>query len=195
MQREPNRFAVVILAGGEATRFPGKLESEIDGVPLLVRVYHNLRGIGPTYVSGTISEDLRRQLDCPVIPDRQEHRGPLGGLVSSFEVIAAERIFVVAGDAPLVDAAVFRKLADNWESDLEAVIAESQQQIEPLCALYDRGAFLTAAGLEFATGCGSVAKVAKRLRHKRILFENDGTLASINTPADRNAFLEGSPCA
>src|SRR5579859_5597016 len=106
MRPEPNSSPVVILAGGEATRFPGKLDSDAGGIPLLVRVYQNVRDLGAVYISGdAISDSLRRRIDCPIIADRIRHRGPLGGLVSTFESVAADRIFVVAGDAPFVDAA------------------------------------------------------------------------------------------
>lgn len=195
MQPEPNKLAIVILAGGRATRFPKKLESDAGGIPLLVRVYHNVRDVGPVYLSGgEIPDSLRRRIDCPIVADRVPHRGPLGGLVSTFESVAADRIFVVAGDAPFVDATVLRTLADRWESGLQGVIAESSHGLEPLCALYDRQAFLTAAALELDQGLASVAAAAKGLRHERVLFP-DPVLASINTPADRDALFGTPQCA
>ena len=43
--------AVVILAGGEATRLPGKLALDVGDVPLLVRVYRNVSPERETWLS------------------------------------------------------------------------------------------------------------------------------------------------
>ena len=78
-------LAIVILAGGRATRFPGKLEAPLDGEPLLARVYHHVRDIAPTMIAGrdTFSGTLDALLDCPIVVDRWPDRGPLGGLLSA----------------------------------------------------------------------------------------------------------------
>jgi len=137
-------LAIVILAGGKATRFPGKLEAPIDGEPLLARVYHNMRGSAPVVVAGagTFGPELDAILDCPIVVDRWPHRGPLGGLLSACGEIAARRIFAVAGDAPHVDATVVRTLLQHWTDGDEAVVPVHGGMREPLAALYDRAALL-----------------------------------------------------
>jgi molybdopterin-guanine dinucleotide biosynthesis protein A len=183
--------AVVILAGGESTRFPGKLESDAGGMPLLLRVYRNVRSIGPTYVSANaaFSENLARELDCTIVRDSRPGRGPLGGLVSTFESVSQERCFVVAGDAPFVDASVYQRLLEAWTEDLAAVVAERGGRLEPLCALYDRGAFLGEARRELAEASGAVRAVVESLRHRRVRFSDERVLGGINTAADRDALL------
>lgn len=185
------KFGVVILAGGEATRFPGKLESDAGGVPLLLRVYRNVRSIGPVYVSANapFSETVAHELDCAVIPDREPRRGPLGGIVSVFESISEPLCFTVAGDAPLVDRAVFDRLSGAWAPHLEAVVAERDGRIEPLCAIYAREAFLHEAKRELAGGSGAVRAVVERLVHRRVSFPDGRALAGINTIAERDALL------
>jgi len=138
---------VVILAGGEATRFPGKLASDAGGIPLLLRVYRNVRAIGPVYVSANavFGENVARELDCTIVPDDRPGRGPLGGLVSTFERVCEERCFVVAGDAPFVDASVYQHLLQAWSEDVAAVVAERSWPLDPLFPLYSRGAFLSPA--------------------------------------------------
>ncbi len=191
MQPAAAKDAVVILAGGEATRFPGKLESDACGMPLLLRVYRNVHSIGPIYVSANaaFSENLARELDCTIVPDSRPGRGPLGGLVSTFERVSQERCFVVAGDAPLVDASVYRRLLEAWTEDLAAVVAERWGRLEPLCAIYDRGAFLREARRELAEGSGAVRAVVESLRHRRVRFSDERLLGGINTAADRDALL------
>ncbi len=191
MQPAAADIGVVILAGGAATRFPGKLESDVGGVPLLLRVYRNVRSIGPVYVSANAAfgEKIARELDCPVVPDLQPGRGPLGGIVSTFESVLQPLCFTVAGDAPLVDRSVFDRLLAAWEPQLEAVVAERNGRLEPLCAIYSRAAFLRGGCSELATGSGAVRAVVERLVHRRVGFPDERALAGINTIAERDALL------
>ena len=76
--------AVVILAGGAATRFPGKLDRDVDGMPMLVRVYERVRGERQVYVAGHgFSAGTDALLQCPVLLDRWPGRGPLAAFVSA----------------------------------------------------------------------------------------------------------------
>lgn len=177
--------SVVILGGGDASRLPGKLERSWGGVPLLLRVYRNVCGIGPVVVSarGGFSAEIERELTCPVVIDRVPGQGPLGGLKTAFGAVQTPRIFVVAGDAPFVDARVYRALDARWSEGVDAVVAENSAGVlEPLCAIYARAAFLHAAGT-LAPNAG-VRRVLERLRIARVPIAGDRALASINTPAD-----------
>jgi len=130
-----------------------------------------------------------RELDCTIVPDTEPGRGPLGGIVSTFKSVPQPRCFTVAGDAPLVDRAVFDRLLAAWEHDLEAVVAERQGRLEPLCAIYARKAFLREGEAELASGSGAVRAVVERLAHRRVGFPDERALAGINTIAERDALL------
>ena len=150
-----------------------------------------MRSIGRVYVSANAAfgEDVARELDCTIVPDAEPGRGPLGGLVSTFESISQPRCFVVAGDSPFVDAAVYERLRGAWTGGLEAAVAERGGRLEPLCALYARGAFLREARRELAGGSGAVRAVVERLNHRRVAFPDERVLGGINTAADRDALL------
>ena len=184
-------IAVVILAGGQASRFPGKLESDAGGIPLLLRVYRNVREIGPVFVSvnAPLSENLTRAMECTLVNDREPGRGPLGGLISAFESIRQTRCFVAAGDAPLIGEGVFSQLAAAWDDRYDAVVAERGGRIEPLCAIYRREAFLREARGELERGSGAVRAVAEMLAHARVTLKDERALASVNTPGDREKLL------
>jgi molybdopterin-guanine dinucleotide biosynthesis protein len=140
-------LAIVILAGGRATRFPGKLEAWIGGKPLLAHVYQRLCGVAPVIISGrgSFSAELDDVLDCPIVIDRRPDLGPLGGIVSACVGLSATHVFVVAGDAPRVDAYVVETLAVAWEEGDDACVPEHDGRFEPLAALYAREALLRAA--------------------------------------------------
>src|SRR5579883_1382302 len=133
--------AVVILAGGNATRLPGKLELDAGGGPLLLRVYRNVLAIGPVFVSAnrTFPAALDESLRCPIVIDRSPGHGPLSGLVSTFAHVRQARVFVVAGDAPFAGAGTAEELLAAWEAGIEAVVpVDAQGRLQPLCAVYER---------------------------------------------------------
>ena len=56
------RAGVCILAGGEATRLPGKLALDVGDVPMLVRVYRNVSPGRETWLStkGALAPEIAR---------------------------------------------------------------------------------------------------------------------------------------
>ncbi len=183
---------VVILAGGEATRLPGKLELDAGGLPLILRVLQNVRAAGPVYVSANRSfpPEIDMALHCPIVIDRLPGRGPLSGLLSTLPYVREPWVFVAAGDAPGISAAVAAELSAAWEPGDEAIVPQNAAgRLEPLCALYDRTAFLE-AGQAVLRASGGVAAVVEHLQAKRVRLSDERVFASVNTPADRRALLE-----
>ena len=88
-----------------------------------------------------------------------------------------------------MNGAALRELLAAWENGLEAVVAERDGRLEPLCGLYDRAAFLREGTRELEAGSGAVAAVVERLRHRRFRLSDERLLANINTGADRDALL------
>lgn len=181
--------AVVIMAGGEARRLPGKLEIDAGGMPLVVRVYRNVREVGPVYISaaGSFAREIDTALECPIIVDRWPRRGPLAALYGVLGHVRERRAFVVAADAPFVDAHTADELAAAWEPGIQAVVpVNAQGRLEPLCALYERAALLNAAEAALHSGSGAVAAAVERLGAKRVRLSNERVFANVNTAADRN---------
>lgn len=188
MRSADEPIGVVILAGGEASRLPGKLELDAGGMPLIVRVYRNVRSAGPVYVSaaGGFPAVIDAALECPIILDRWPKRGPLAALYGILPHVGERRVFVVAADAPFVDGGVAEFLRRQWEPGVQAVVPVNQVGLlEPLCALYDRLALLEAAREVLAAGSGGVASAVERLHAKRVRLSNERVFANVNTAADR----------
>jgi molybdopterin-guanine dinucleotide biosynthesis protein A len=182
--------AIVILAGGAATRFPGKLEREIDGTPLLLRVYHRLRGSRRVFVAGRggFSGDVDAKLACPVIVDRWPGRGPLAALVSACGAIEATRVFAIAADLPNVDAALLDDLDAAFRDGDQAVVPRHAGGDEPLAALYDRAAVLEHGYALLEAGRRSMRDLLARL-HVRFVTSGSERFLNVNTPADLERVL------
>jgi molybdopterin-guanine dinucleotide biosynthesis protein A len=187
---ERTAATVVILAGGEATRLPGKLFLEAGDVPLLVRVYRNVSAGRPAMLSckGTLPGEVDALIDAPAVVDRWPLRGPLSGLLSTMSELATPWVFAVAGDAPFVDAAFIDGLERAIEPGDEAVVPrharDGRTQIEPLAAFYAREAFLREGLPVLLGGNGALRAVIDRLRTRYVDVADAHVFANVNTAAD-----------
>ena len=164
---------VCILAGGEATRLPGKLALEVGDVPMLVRVYRNVSRGRETWLStkGPLAPEIAEHVTAPQVIDRWPLRGPLSGLLSTLSEMRTEWVFAIAGDAPFVDAAFIDRLAAYVGPQHDAIVPmhddAAARRIEPLAALYRREAFLREGMPVLLGGDGALRLVIDRLRALR----------------------------
>jgi molybdopterin-guanine dinucleotide biosynthesis protein A len=187
-------FGIVILAGGQATRFPGKLLADADGIPMIARVVSNLRAASDEIViasSRELAARLRETVDVPVLEDDERARGPVGGMLTAFAEMREATVFAAAGDAPFIDAAFVRRLYSHWRAGSDRALVpihttfDGQAQSEPLAAFYDRRAFLREAPAILRDGRGAVRLVVEAL-HARYVHVDDAphTFTNVNTPDD-----------
>jgi molybdopterin-guanine dinucleotide biosynthesis protein A len=180
---------VCILAGGEATRLPGKLALAVGDVPMLVRVYRNVSPGRDTWLStkGPLPAEIAAHVDAPQCLDRWPLRGPLSGLLSTLSEMRSEWVFAVAGDAPFVDAAFIDRLEAFVTPQYDAIVPmhdENARRIEPLAALYRRDAFLREGMPVLLGGDGALRLVIDRLRARFVPVRDGRALANVNTPDD-----------
>jgi molybdopterin-guanine dinucleotide biosynthesis protein A len=181
--------AVCILAGGEATRLPGKLALDVGELPMLARVYRNVSPGRATWLStkGPLAPELAAHIDAPQVVDRWPLRGPLSGLLSTFSEMRADWVFAVAGDAPFVDAAFIDSLETSIAQQYEAVVPmhdDERRRIEPLAALYRREAFLREGLPVLLGGDGALRLVIDRLRTRFVPVREERVFENVNTPDD-----------
>jgi len=192
----PERSAalgVIVLAGGEATRLPGKLALDAGNMPMLARVFHNVSAGRTTTLSckAALPYELDRFIDAPVVIDRWPLRGPLSGLISTMSEVRTPFVFAVAGDAPFVDAAFIDRLEALLQPGDEALVpyrtVEGKRQIEPLAAIYDRAAFVREGLPILLSGNGALRSVIDRLNARFVEIDDERVFANVNTPADYDA--------
>jgi molybdopterin-guanine dinucleotide biosynthesis protein A len=182
-------IGVCILAGGEATRLPGKLALAVGDVPMLVRVYRNVSPGRQTWLStkGRLPPEITTQIDAPQVVDRWRLRGPLSGLVSTMSEMTTPWVFAVAGDAPFVTSAFIDELAAHVRDDLDAIVPQNEGErkgIEPLAALYRREAFVREGLAVIERGEGALRLVIDRLRAAFVGVRDARIFTNVNTPQD-----------
>jgi molybdopterin-guanine dinucleotide biosynthesis protein A len=180
--------AIVLLAGGRATRFPGKLEQPVGGVPMVARVFRTLRSTPwPVYVAanGSLSPGVEALLDAPMLRDDRPGRGPLGAMLSACSTIQAPRLFAIAADQPRLEAGVLHRLAEAWQPGDEAIVPEHEGRIEPLAALYARTALLGEGLRLLDAGEGAMHRLIERVAVRFVpmpahYFHNVNTVADLS---------------
>ena len=167
-----------------------KLSLEINGVPLLRRVYGALSARCTEVIvvgeGGVRLEGARRISD-----ERPGVQGPLAGLEAGLAAVTNPLVFVAAGDMPFLSGDLVGHLLERLEErELCAVVPRHRGRIHPLCAAYDRAVLqrVTAALDEgvraahrFLETLDKVEYVEEGLRR---VGDPDIFLMNINSPED-----------
>jgi molybdopterin-guanine dinucleotide biosynthesis protein A len=186
------RFTIIVLAGGNATRLPGKLALPVEGEPMLTRVLRAMAATGaPRLVAAGARPPDKHTMnfDVPVVYDEHPGEGPLAALASAAATLRTPFFLAVAGDMPGIDAAFVARIvvaADAAEWPDAIVPRHADGTIEPLAAMYKREPWVATARTALAKGRRNVTAALEGLRvvYYQIVPEDEPALANVNTPID-----------
>ena len=140
MKRAP-RLLGAVLAGGEGRRFGGrKAEAPVGGVPMVERAVRTVREVVEDVV--VVSGRPLSASPAPMVPDRVQGMGPLGGLDAALRHArdrGYEGVLLVACDLPMLTTAVLHEVVSALGSHPAAAPARLGGGVEPLCAAYRVG--------------------------------------------------------
>jgi hypothetical protein len=119
------RVAGFVLAGGRSTRM-GRDKALLPwGAGTLLE-----------HIAGVVRETLGNvAVIGREIPDLIPDCGPLGGLLTALQNTDADRVLIVACDMPHLTPELLRDLG---RGDADAMVAETDGRLHPLCASYHR---------------------------------------------------------
>ena len=139
-------LSIVIQAGGESRRMgQDKALMPFLGRPLIQRVVDRLRPIADEILVTTNSLEDYRFLNLRLFPDLKPGRGALGGLYTALASATCEAVAVVACDMPFVSAALIEAASRLLvQEDVDVVIPDSGDGLEPMHAVYRRKTCLPA---------------------------------------------------
>jgi len=183
-------FSAVILAGGKSTRM-GRDKSliEIDGVPMIERVYRTLSPLFPEVIIVTNTPDLYATIPCRTVADIYPGAGSIAGVHAGLAAASNDRVFVVACDMPHLSPPLIREICHLSEG-YEAAIPYSDTGFEPLHAVYSRSA-LPLFDEALSRGELRIYDLYPRMNHRIIRWDEISSIEgaresfrNINTPDD-----------
>ena len=144
-------FSGGVLVGGRSRRmgFP-KSRILLDGETLLHRQLRLLGEAGASELLVSVNPESPESppLDLParIVPDRIRDCGPMSGIEALLRASQSPWVAIVAVDLPRLDISFIRDLLRQVTST-SGVIPLHEGRLEPLCAVYPRGAAVTATQL------------------------------------------------
>ncbi len=144
----PEPISGIILKGGKSSRMGcDKSLLEIEGIPLIKRIYNFFAGITDEVLLSLALGDTFSMPNTKIVSDLEANRGPLMGIYSSLSSIRTSRAFILACDIPYINPWIVRQLL--YYSDEYQIVVPSfkKGRAEPLFGIYH----------------SSVANIAKQL--------------------------------
>ncbi|MGC1581065.1 MAG: molybdenum cofactor guanylyltransferase, partial [Candidatus Acidiferrales bacterium] len=183
--------ATYILAGGQSSRM-GRDKALLDfgGVPLILHIASLVQPLtGPPVIIGR--PDRYANLKLRVIPDDAPGVGPLGGIATALRDSREPWNLILGCDMPLLTSEwIAHLIARALSSDADAIVPQSANGAEPLCAMYRKSCEASIAKA-VARGVRKVTDGISELSIERIEpqewreFDSSGLLfRNLNSPRD-----------
>jgi len=185
----------IIFAGGKSSRMgeDKALMPFANYSTLSEFQYHKLKPwFNEVYIS---SKADKFPFPTKVLKDQYSESSPLVGLVSVFEQLESEAVFILSVDAPLINEEVVKKLWDAYkkESKVHAIIAQSPSGLQPLCGIY-RKSILPYAKINLENNKHRIKDLLKECPSKNVLFNDDTPFTNINTQEEYLRLLSTNFC-
>ncbi len=123
-----------------------------------------------------------------VIKDKYKDNSPLVGIVSIFETLKVDKVFILSVDAPFVTREVIDTLM-NANNRFDAVIAKSKSGLQPLCGVYKRSV-LPIAQAHLKEGNHRLNNLLKKVETQFVPFKDDTPFLNLNHPHEYEEALK-----
>jgi len=123
-----------------------------------------------------------------IIEDNYEVSSPLVGIISVFETLDEDEIFILSADAPFVDEKVIDTLM-QYRNEHDAVIARTASGKQPLCGIYRRS-ILSIAQENLKSDEHRIGKLLSKADTKFVFFEDETAFSNLNHPHEYKEALQ-----
>jgi len=179
----------VIFAGGKSSRMgEDKALLPFGDYPTLTEFQQAKLStfFDKVYIS---AKENKFDFDCMVIEDNYTENSPLVGLISIFETLKAEEVFILSVDAPFVNKETIEKLLEHKESTLDVIVAQSPSGVQPLCGLY-RKSILPLAYVQLQKDNHRLGDLLRLANTLLVQFNEDGPFTNLNHPGEYQQALK-----
>ncbi len=201
----------IILAGGTSQGFSeDKGTILLENKPLIRRVFNIVEPIVDEIIIVTNTQK-RADLYAKLLPetakfaiDNPQSHGPLNGAITGFEAAQGTYSMLLPSDSPFVSEELAMLLFDLAIGKTAAVPRNPENEIEPLCSVYQTKLVLETAKQVAVEGATDLQTLVEKLRGVRyistmVIKQIDPELRSffsVNTPLDLKraaVMLHGKP--
>ena len=126
---------------------------------------------------------------CKVIEDKEPISAPLVGIVSLFETLGSDAVFILSVDAPFVSSEQIEMLQAVENPAYDAIIAQSPSGIQPLCGIY-RKSILPLAYKHLAEKNYALHTLLHTANTHFVTFDDDAPFANLNHPHEYEEALK-----
>jgi len=179
----------IIFAGGKSSRMgEDKALLPFGGYPTLTEFQYARLGtlFQKVYIS---AKDNKFDFDCTVIKDKYKESSPLVGIISVFETLNVEEVFILSVDAPFVNRDTIEKLLAHNESGLDAIVAQSPSGVQPLCGLYKKS-ILSLAYEQLEKDNHKLGDLLRLANTLYVKFDEDLPFTNLNHPKEYRQALK-----
>ncbi|MGQ9645264.1 MAG: molybdenum cofactor guanylyltransferase [Thermodesulfobacteriota bacterium] len=128
----------IILSGGKSSRMgKNKAFIEIDGAPIIQRIYDLFKTLFPEILIITNEAELFQTIEAKIYTDLVPDQGVLGGLYTGIFYANNPHAFCVACDMPFLKGPLIRYLIEKID-DYEVVVPKTRDGLQPLHAIYSK---------------------------------------------------------
>jgi len=129
---------------------------------------------------------------CSVITDKYKETSPLVGIISIFETLKVEEVFILSVDAPFVNQTVIEAMykeeqKESLESDV--IVAKSPSGTQPLCGIYKRS-ILSLAYQQLEKNNHKLHDLLSIAKTLYVPFEEDKPFSNLNHPEEYQEALK-----
>ena len=175
---------LVIMAGGKSSRMQqDKALLPFNGYNSLTQ--YQYERFKPFFLKVYISAK-ENKFDFPIniIEDCYNESSPLVSIVSIFETLKdIDEIFILSVDSPFITVELFNSLSKLADKDSSVIVAESQNGLEPLCAIYRRSTLSIAKDM-LKENQHRLKVLLNRAKTQKVYFSDSKIFMNLNYPSD-----------
>ena len=173
----------VIVAGGTSSRM-GQDKSLLPfGTYRTLAEYQHVKLsklFNKVYIS---TKEDKFDFECLVVKDIFQVSSPLVGLISIFETLQTDEVFIISVDAPFVDGKTIERLLEQNENTFDVVVAKSPSGVQPLCGIYKRS-ILPLAYAQLEKENHRLSDLLALASTCFVAFEEDRPFTNLNHPQE-----------
>ena len=179
-------ISAVIFAGGRSSRMgEDKALLPFGNYPTLAE-YQTAKLskiFDKVYLS---AKEDKFDFECMLIKDIFQESSPLVGLISIFETLKDDKVFILSVDVPFITEEVINQLLKHEQCSghsLDAIVARSPSGIQPLCGIYNRS-ILPLIYTQLKNKNHKLSELLYEANTHFMPFEDDEPFTNLNHPQE-----------